>query len=104
MAAKRGSLETRDRLGQEARDLNNLETPVAAERDLQPETHDRLGLETPVAAAGAPFPQRTPRAERRCFLKPFWCQQKVAYIHDTREGASYIKQTSSYMKQTSSYI
>ena len=44
MAAERGPLETRDRLGLEMRDLNHLETPVAAERYLQPETRDRLEL------------------------------------------------------------
>ena len=60
MAAERGPLETRDRLGLETRDLNNPETPVAAERGLQPETRDGLELETPEAAAGAQFVQRKP--------------------------------------------
>ena len=44
MAAERGPLEIRDRLGLETRDLNHLETPVAAERCFQPETRDRLEL------------------------------------------------------------
>ena len=66
VVAERGPLETRDLPGLETRDPNNSETPVVAERCLQPEMRDRLELETPVAAAGAQFLQRKktkPRTE-----------------------------------------